>query len=37
MLYANGDELLHRIQARQQHAELQVGLIDRIQGSDRAL
>jgi hypothetical protein len=34
---ANVDDRLHRIQAKQQHVELQVGLIDRIQDSDTAL
>jgi hypothetical protein len=35
--YANDGGHLHRIQAMQQHVELQAELIDRIQGSDTAL
>jgi hypothetical protein len=33
MLYASDGDHPHRIQARQQHVELQVELIDRIQDS----
>jgi hypothetical protein len=36
-LCANDGDHLHRIQARQQHVELQEELIDHIQGSDTAL
>jgi hypothetical protein len=34
---ANDADHLHRIQAKQQHVELQVELIDHTQGSDMAL
>jgi hypothetical protein len=37
MRYANVVDHLHRIQAKRQHAELPVGLTDRILGSDKAL
>jgi hypothetical protein len=37
MLCANGGDHLHHIQARQQHVELQVELIDRTLDSDTAL
>jgi hypothetical protein len=37
MRYANVVDHLHRIQAKQQYAELLPGLTDRILGSDMAL
>jgi hypothetical protein len=37
MRYANVADHLHHIQAKRQHAELLVGLTDRILGSDKAL
>jgi hypothetical protein len=36
-LCANDDGHLHRIQAKQQHVELQEELVDHIQDSDMAL
>jgi hypothetical protein len=36
-LCANDDDLLHHIQAMQQHVELQEESIDHIQDSDMAL
>jgi hypothetical protein len=36
-MYANVGDILHRIQAKQQHVELQEESTDHIQGSDTAL